>query len=429
MIQKFAGFSLTVIDLFLLGLVLTQCGPYVIYSFGLGEMPVYLNDCAATEWSLLLVLLSVAEVLIFYYVGRMIQKNFVVHRQNRIPYLFVIILRVICWLLSVVFTLLTARMLIELAQTSTNISNMVLRTQFGQLGIFAIIISKLQLALLLLTFDEALKAGKCTWQFICSFAMGLPGWILVGQRSALIAPFILISLNYYNRKRTLSGKKVFAIAALASACIILGYTYSYKVGSWGDTIMSLVSNVYARDFDTLWTLSAVLDRANTYSQILPYPGAGYVNALLAFFPRSLFPVKGFRDAVWFTMWIGKSQGIALGASTVAQMNWAYKFSYVTELVINFGVLGVIALSPCYGLLLAWMDRLSRDKYVCYGPILWVAFNLWWLDLFSIITGMAFVVLVASLLEQKGKSSQVLKEWPNLPNQMKTIRKTITTTTT
>jgi len=53
MIQKFAGFSLTVIDLFLLGLVLTQCGPYVIYSFGLGEMPVYLNDCAATEWSLL----------------------------------------------------------------------------------------------------------------------------------------------------------------------------------------------------------------------------------------------------------------------------------------------------------------------------------------------------------------------------------------
>lgn len=396
--KRYNRFSLRAIDTFLLGFALTQCIPYVLYSLGLSETPIYLRDSMVLERGLLLQLISVFEVLMFYHIGGVAKRDYV-RRARRPPQAIQSLVRGACWLVNILFAFVACGILINTVQTAASLSNMVLRIQARRLGSM-IIISKVQLALLLVAFDDALAVGRCTWQLICAFVLGLPGWILIGQRSALVAPLVLIALNYYNCAASPKAKRVLAITFVVTAGVILGYTLRYKVGAWGNTMQTLFRNIWNRDFDTLWTFSAVLDRVSIADQILPYPGAGYINALLAFLPRRLFPMKGYRDATWFTVWLGAYQGIPLGASTLEEMSWAYKFSYATELMINFGVLGVVALSPCYGLLLAWADRVSRDRRACYAPILWTAFNLWWLDLFSILTGMAFVALVAWLLAKE-----------------------------
>jgi len=397
-ISRFLRFKFSIIDSFLLGFVLTQCLPYILLfseAFEISAEPV---NRACCELSLLIICISVLEVITFYHLG-----NHVKVRRLRVSggtRIFSRVIYVICWLLSIIYALICSKELLTVASTTASLSNMTFRGSISKLGSL-VILGSVQLGVLLVAFEDVVRKGRLTFQFIVAFVLGVPCWILSGQRSALVAPVVLLVLNNYRYKRTRRSQRMVIIGAILAGGVVLAYTLTLKVGDWGSTILTAIRNVLVRDFDTLWTVSILLEYEVGSGLVLPYPGSGYVNALLAFLPRSLFPAKGYRDTLWFTMWAAGLKGVPLGASTIGQMSWGYKISYVTELMLNFGAFGVFAMSPLYGLLLAYLEGLSTRKMVTYGPILWVVFNLWWLDLFAIVTGMGFVVLIVSLLGGSG----------------------------
>lgn len=409
-IQHLKHHTLRVSHSFLFGFVVTQCSSYLLYFLGVLHPPIALGLSEPTmELTMLIEIIAVTVVFISYRVSLSL-RSYLTHRMKCRPprrrsiALYHRALEYALWLVSIAFAvwclLLLIRTVLIASLLNRPLTNMELRRSLASLGPL-VILQNVQLGLLLKTYNSFLKREAGIARLLFCALLSLPGAILVGQRSAFVIPIIMLALNRYNYKRSRSSGLELMGAVLVCTAIIMFYTMNFKVGTWSRSPLGLLKDIYARDFETIWTLFYAVDTCQRGLTIVPYPGAGFVNALLSFVPRSIAPSKGVRSAIWFTYSVCSFTGIPLGSDTLTGMSWAFKLSFLTELVINWGVPIALLLCPIYGVLLSWLDTCSRKYESSYGATLLAGFYLWWLDLFAIITGVGTIIFTCILLNSGG----------------------------
>lgn len=403
LIKCFRDSKLKVLHFFLLGMLLTQVLPYIVFYSSEGvdyynkHVKALLLDIS--DISLLFVLLCVCIVLFSYMIFYKYSNSIVLHfsqirfRQGHLVKKTVLIA---CWVISVSFFFISLYFLLDIiCHHSAEINNTLFRDKIASLGPWQNL-KGVSLALIVVTFNEYLLTKEGLKKFIIASILGLPFFIIQGQRSALITPLILIVLLYYKRK----GKfNFFVLAALSiSVFVLVWYTLYYKVGLWSNEPSDLLLQFVGRDFDTLWTLFYALDGSLRSKSILPYFGQGYVNALLAFLPRSICPMKGYRGSLWFTEYVAQIEGLPLGAASIADMNWSFKISFITEAVLNFNIVGALCVLCVYGVVLSIFDSVARRLPVLYAPLCLLAFSFWWSDLFTILIGIGFIAFIIFVID-------------------------------
>ena len=227
------------------------------------------------------------------------------------------------------------------------------------------------------------------------FAITLPSFFLAGARShflVVVMPFIITYLLYGRQVLILK----LAILAIAFFCLIEGFKFVtvFRLVGFRDVLAS--KNPYElMDKDTptvglnmigeLCFVNIYLDSGGTS----PAYGARYLNELLNFIPRSIWPSKpmlGIDYAKWRGFEIADSEDGELGVNTTVASGM------IGGGVLNFGqIFGPVAA----GILMAlWAGLLIR----------------WWEQRKSLLRLMLFI-LGAALTFNLGRDISMLVLWP------------------
>lgn len=228
--------------------------------------------------------------------------------------------------------------------------------------------------------------------------MALPVALVTGERTNVILTILLPMVEYCRCKKKI---RYAALPALIAAVFTGLYTLFFKnvYASGG----AMAAGVLKKDIDMNWTLWTVFDNAGPAGcRIAPFNGFGYLNSLLAFVPRSVLPLKGLSSSAWFTAFMQHASFAETGGYAVSFLNWGYKFGWVTELILNFGFLGV-AFSIIYGFLIGLFENIMQDHAMAYPFFAYLCFSVSFLTSFTLTSLLTVPILAAVLLN--GVSAQ------------------------
>lgn len=398
-INRFRTDSLRLLDGFVLGFALTQCVPYVLHSLNLTSPVVAVSiQPGIPEWAMLLNLSVVAATLAGYFLSL---PRF--RRMNSVyTSVFPKWMSALIWLVCAVYSGVAMFLLIVSVRSAGGvINNMTFRAQLARLGPL-VVLGNLIHGLFVVESSRRIAGGTGSlYRAVGAGLLLMPAAVLTGQRTAILMPLVTTSLSIYRLQGFRRSKRMIIAAALLTATMLVWVTSSYKVGSWGTDLATIIQNVFQRDVDTSLTLWFSLETWRRGQRILPYPFQGYVNAVFAFVPRVIAPFKGARDAQWLTAAIATEAGIPTGAANIAQMSWSFKLSYVTEAVLNGGPAWALVVAPFYGIWIAFLEAFANRRPAIFGPALVACFYLWWQDLFALITGILLVVACTAFVAIPG----------------------------
>jgi hypothetical protein len=218
------------------------------------------------------------------------------------------------------------------------------------LGLFVLL---LYLPLHLLAFyiqrpESRTRLGVCVVLLLTAFAIGAT--LPIGQRTNALLPVLLLVMFW--RPPTLRAMSAGAIALFVSAALLLPLFKWQFAGENSVPTSELIVSTFNSDLGRTPVLTEALDRSAVLgTEVMPYPGAGYVYTALFFVPRAVLPGKGFAAAIEFTA--------AVVNEPAALVNWRFGVGVVEELMLNFGTLAVPIGLAVVGLALAAGSRASR----------------------------------------------------------------------
>jgi hypothetical protein len=227
------------------------------------------------------------------------------------------------------------------------------------LGLFVMV---LYLPLHMLAFyiqrpESRTRVGVCVALLLAAFAIGAT--LPIGQRTNALLPVLLLLMFW--RKPTLRTISAGAIALFVSAALLLPLFKWQFAGENSASVSELIVSTFNTDIGRTPVLTEALGRSPLLgTEVMPYPGAGYVYTALFFVPRALLPEKGFATAIEFTA--------AVVNEPASLVNWGFGVGVVEELMLNFGILAVPIGLAVVGLGLAAGSRAARQLPALRVPL-------------------------------------------------------------
>ena len=218
------------------------------------------------------------------------------------------------------------------------------------LGLFVLV---LYLPLHLLAFyiqrqESRTRLGVCVVLVLTAFAIGAT--LPIGQRTNALLPVLLLIMFW--RTPTLRTISAGAIALFVSAALFLPMFKWQFAGENSVPLSELIVSTFNSDLGRTPILTEAFDRSAWLgTEVMPYPGAGYVYTALFFVPRAVLPEKGFATAIEFTA--------AVVNEPAALVNWRFGVGVVEELMLNFGTFAVPVGLMVVGLGFAVGSRVAR----------------------------------------------------------------------
>lgn len=237
------------------------------------------------------------------------------------------------------------------------------------------------------------KEKKYSYFFLFYFILSLFSSFIIGERSFLIRAFflpLLVLYESYKKNRYLILSSFVIIVFLIFYSILFKVTLIYSTNPINDIII--------KDLDMNWNLWYIVENSSLFSsKIISFPGSGYLYNILIFLPREIAPFKGHSTTLQFTYYYGIQSNIPLGADSITQMNWQYKFGIMQEALVNFGYFGLAYFSLLLGLILRYMEKIYRRYKLTYGILAYISMAFSYSPLFTITTLLLPIVLTEIIL--------------------------------
>jgi hypothetical protein len=199
--------------------------------------------------------------------------------------------------------------------------------------------------------------GVCVALALTAFAIAAT--LPIGQRTNALLPLLLLLMFW--RTPTVRAIGAGAIALFVSAALLLPLFKWQFAGENSTSVSELIVTTFNSDLGRSSVLAEALARSNLFdSEVMPYPGAGYVYTALFVVPRAVMPDKGYATAIEFTA--------AIVNEPAALVSWRFGVGVVEELMLNFGTLGVPIGLVVFGLGLALGSRTARRVPVLRVPL-------------------------------------------------------------
>jgi len=184
----------------------------------------------------------------------------------------------------------------------------------------------------------------------------------------MLLPLLIIGV-FRAEKIKVSRLLMYGIGMLVLAVALLPIIRGHRYAQF--PVEDLVDRAFVMDLSRAPVLAQALQwSAPLDTEIVPYPGAGYLPSLLFYVPRELAPFKGYSTARRFT---SKLIGVSLN-----EVHWNPGMGAISELVLNFGWLLCIPGLIVYGICMGFLDRLSLHIPSLVVPTrlggLWVLFH-------------------------------------------------------
>lgn len=386
---------------YLLGIIISFVFPYLYLSIMNEDFNYFPKDLSTIVFGFLILLISIILTYIGYVSGRSIKKikNNYIKNNNHLIFYFISKLFQ-CY--SIFIFVYSFALLIQNRDLIKN--NMLLReiifskidaiTLHGVLLLLPMVVSIYYLYIYL---HERNKSAL--YYFIFYFILSLSPAFAVGERTALIKVFLLPLLVIYERY----PRSKYLIYSFSFIVLIIYLYSSFKV-----TLLhseNLFLDITKNDFDMNWNLWYIMENANLfYSKIISFPGSGYLYTFLIFLPRNIAPFKGYSSTMQFTYYYGIQNNIPLGASTIGELSWQYKFGVMQEALTNFGYLGVITVSILVGIVLWHMEVVYNKYKITYGIFAYISLAFTFLPFFTIIT-LSLPIAIEEIIMIKGLKYQ------------------------
>lgn len=213
----------------------------------------------------------------------------------------------------------------------------------------AIVILRLPIALLcfwIVQQQARTKSGKVFSVFLAIAAILVN--FSMGQRTTVLLPILILLI--FSRISLPRFVLFGTVMILASAFILPAFKWQYQDQQSKDT---LIYNTVFTDLHRANILAETVENAmdGSNAEIIPYPGAGYTYGALLYIPRPLVPFKGYGTSSYYTAW--------KTGEDVEGLRWALALSSIDEMIINFGLLGLLATIPL-GFLFYFLDKSSLN---------------------------------------------------------------------
>ena len=224
------------------------------------------------------------------------------------------------------------------------------RAEIGNaLGEFIIV---LYLPIYLLAFftqvEESTSVVGTLYCLVLVFA-SMASTVFIGERTLLLMPLLIFALFRFD----ITTKRLFVIGmmgvVLAAALLPV---FKWQFASKQEPEQLFVSTVLGDLYRAPVLIESARQSPLFGTNVMPYPGAGYVYAALFVVPRKLATMKGQSTAVWFTADVTNDK--------VEDTKWGFGISAIDEILLNFGKVLVLPGLILYGLGLALLDRLSSS---------------------------------------------------------------------
>lgn len=293
------------------------------------------------------------------------------------------------------------------------------RTLLGMLGPMAILLQIPQ-GIALYWWNRYFSNMRKTNIFVPIVFLVIAGGVsfLRGQRTDLALVFIIPALSSYvwQKRRdvvVINILIVLVLIVLYSTMLGVFVACNNDAGHFG-----LVNHILRGDIDRNWTLWLVMEQASidlSGSNVLPFPGAGYINAALAYVPRSIAPWKGHCSASWFTMFAAPILDHDPGARLIVDLRWGYSIGLPVEALINLGFLGLPLASLIFGAFLGVANNIAAKWKIWYPILAIIALFASSLSVFTLLVVHFPIVFTAVGLEfllsffRQGKKSVATKE--------------------
>lgn len=200
------------------------------------------------------------------------------------------------------------------------------------------------------------RVGVCATLLLTAFAIGAT--LPIGQRTNALLPVLLLIVFW--RRPSIRAIGAGALVLFVSAALLLPLFKWQFAGENSTTPSELVVSTFNSDLGRTPVLAEALSRSSAIgSELMPYPGAGYVYTALFFVPRSVASAKGYASAIEFTA--------AVVNEPAADVSWRFGVGVVEEAMLNFGLLAVPVALAGFGLFLALGARAARRVPVLHVP--------------------------------------------------------------
>lgn len=257
------------------------------------------------------------------------------------------------------------------------------------LGLFVMV---LYLPLHILAFyiqrpESRTHVGACIALLLAAFAIGAT--LPIGQRTNALLPVLLLLMFW--RTPTVRAISAGAIALFVSAALLLPLFKWQFAGENSVATSELIVSTFNSDLGRTPVLTDALGRSPLLgTEVMPYPGAGYVYTALFFVPRGLLPEKGFATAIEFTG--------AVVNEPASLVNWRFGVGVVEELMLNFGTLAVPIGLGLVGLGFAAGSRAARRLPALRVPLRLAALWSFGYDSASLLLTFGVMALVCVALD-------------------------------
>lgn len=318
-------------------------------SIGLGPVAYYLFFGKTCETQYIIILISIASFLVGDILYKIIKsKNSNVKKIQQIKekkeknYK---VLELILWVMLVVSLIASAYYLYINSDVLANgnyDNNRISAMKGNGILIQAIGLSKIALCMM---FELLLEKKISKKKFIVFIILTIPTTLVVGFRSTLIAP-ILIMMIMYNRKNKILTRRVIITVLIAVVMIV----------SLG-VIRQILSNGL-----TKWYQSFLLLFAN---------GSINVNAILDTFPKTVEYQNGYTYLINiimlrpgpdldFTLWLKEQVGYSFSGGGMTP-------TMIGEIYINFGKILIPIIFCALGLIVNKVEEMYKRSFESYYP--------------------------------------------------------------
>jgi hypothetical protein len=235
--------------------------------------------------------------------------------------------------------------------------------------------------------ESRTRLGACVALALAAFAIGAT--LPIGQRTNALLPVLLLLMFW--RTPSVRAISIGAMTLFVSAALLLPLFKWQFAGENSVPTSELIVATFNSDLGRTPVLTDALARSPLIgTEVMPYPGSGYVYTALFFVPRSEFPEKGYATAIEFTA--------AVVNELAETVNWRFGVGIVEELMLNFGTLLVPVGLALFGMALSYGSRAARYVPVLRVPLCLAALWSFGYDSASLILLFGIMAAVCVVLD-------------------------------
>ena len=227
------------------------------------------------------------------------------------------------------------------------------------------------------------------------FLLWRGGWFKVIQVLAVVGAIIVAGYSVTTATRYFSGEQTLTRKLAVMGKYIVGLSHLKKRHTVQLHDRDLIVSYDLRISPLVHRFGQILVFQHVYGQspqTVPYwGGETYLPLLTSFIPRVIYPNKPKEQ-------LGAKFGYVYGLTHSDDGITSFNLPWITELLVNFGPLGVVAGMAVFGLFLAGLDKLFNARNMGEAEFLiglTLIFRLWYQESnFSVMTGSLLPLFVS-----------------------------------